>query len=236
MDFETNLKFEIMQQGADFVHYVDISQLSDEQNKHYTSAILIGITLSAAYIQKITSTPDYVPRMISNNQKSTDEFYLKEAEVDRLADFIADYLKSKGYAAFSQSEVNLDQTGFYDEKKKRTPLPHKTIAVLAGLGWIGKHNLLITPDFGSALCICTVLTDAPLTTVLHSPANSQCGSCSICATVCSVKAIKGRTWDISTSRDEMVDVYKCNCCLECLAFCPWTQKYVKKKDSIPFCE
>ena len=128
----------------------------------------------------------------------------------------------------SQSEDNIYSTGFYNEKTKSTPLPHKTIAGLAGLGWIGKHNLLVTPEFGSAICMCTVLTDAPIEPVLHTPVNSQCGNCSICKDICSFKAIEGNTWNIRTSRDELVDVYKCNTCLRCLVFCPWTQIYMKK--------
>jgi epoxyqueuosine reductase QueG len=166
--------------------------------------------------------------MKENNQKNEDEFHLKEAEADRLADFIAYYLTQKGYSAYSQSEDHIYLTGFYNEKTKSTPLPHKTIAVLAGWGWIGKHNLLVTKAFGSAVCMCTVLTDAPLTTVSHPSVPSLCGSCSICNRICPVKAIKGNTWEFSTSRDELVDVYKCNCCLECLVFCPWTQAYLKK--------
>ncbi len=228
MSLENELKAELKEHGADYVSFVDISQLSDEQNKAYSNAILIGITLSPEFIQKITNTPDYVRKLIDNNQINNDEFHLKEIKADRLADHIAQYLTMKGYSAYSQSEDSIYSTGFFNEKKKKTPLPHKTIAVLAGLGWIGNHNLLVTPEFGSAICICTILTNAPLKTVLHKPADSLCGSCNICYNICSVKAIKGNTWHVNISRDELVDVYKCYCCLECLVFCPWSQAYMKK--------
>ena len=89
-------------------------------------------------------------------------------------------------------------------------------------------NLLVTHEFGSAICMCPVLTDAPLKTVLHTPLNSLCGNCSICKDICPVKAIEGNTWNIKTPRDELVDVYKCNMCLKCLVHCPWTQIYMKK--------
>lgn len=223
---EAELEFELESHGADFVIFVDISQLSEEQNKRYPNAILIGITLSPNYIQEISLTPEYIQKMIRSNLISKDEFHVAEANTDKLADNIADYLSSKGYSAYSQSEKNISLTGFYDEKAKLTPLPHKTIAGLAGLGWIGKHNLLITSEFGSAISICTVLTDAPLKTVLHTPANTQCGDCTICIEICPVQAIKGTTWDLGTIRDELVDVYQCYSCLKCLALCPWTQKYL----------
>jgi epoxyqueuosine reductase QueG len=208
---------------------VDISQLPAGQNKHFPNAVLIGIALSPDYLRKITSTNNYVQKMKDLNLMNEDDFHLKEAEVDRLADYIAQYLTIKGHAAYSQSENNTILTGFYNEKTKTTPLPHKTIALLAGLVWIGKHNLLVTPEFGSAVCMCTVLTDAPLKTISHAPVNSLCGSCSICTTICPTKAIKGKIWDISTSRDEMVDVYQCTTCMECLTYCLWTQAYMKKE-------
>lgn len=228
MSLEDELKNELISQGADFVHFVDISGLFYQQNKGYPNAILIGMILSSDFIQKISNTPDYVQEMIRNDQITDDEFYIKEAKTDKLADFISSYLTSKGYSAYSQSENNINSTGFYDLKTKSTPLPHKTIAGLAGLGWIGKHNLLVTTKFGSAISMCTVLTDAPLITVLFIPSISQCGDCNICENICLVKAIKGNSWEIGISRDELVDIYRCNTCLKCLALCPWTQRYMKR--------
>ncbi|THB73635.1 MAG: epoxyqueuosine reductase [Desulfobacteraceae bacterium] len=223
------LEKELKTLGANFVYFVDISLLSNEQNKGYLYAIILGIVLSQDYIQKVIDTPDYVKNMVKNNQIEDDEFYQKEMKVDSLADYISGYLTSKGYKAYSQSEKNVISSGFFNEKEKSTPLPHKTIAGLAGIGWIGKHNLLVTPEYGSAICMCTVLTDAPLNTVACNPIKSMCGNCVICKDTCSVKAIKGNTWSAGTSRDELVDVFKCTTCLECLVHCPWTQKYMNKK-------
>jgi epoxyqueuosine reductase QueG len=73
----------------------------------------------------------------------------KEHRADELAEWTADFIIEKGYKAFAQSERNLISHGFYDEATKTTPLPHKTIAVLAGFGWIGKSNLLVTQEYGS---------------------------------------------------------------------------------------
>lgn len=222
MALEAEIKSELKNGGVDFVHFVDISHLSGLQNKNFPNAILFGIAFS----------PEYIQKMIPGNPINKDEFLRKESVVDKLADHIENYLQQKGYSAYSQSEDNLSLTGFYDEKTKNTPLPHKTIALLAGLGWIGKNNLLISPDFGCAFCMCTVLTNAPLKTVLRNPAKPRCESCSICKNACSAKAIKGNLWNIDTSRDEMIDVYKCDCCLKCLAFCPWTQSYMKNSPDI----
>ncbi len=228
MSFESDLETELNSQGADFVSFVDVSQLPAEQNRQYPNAILIGVALSPSYIYKITSTPSYAKEMKRHNLTSEDEFHIKESNADRIADSIADYITAKGYSAYSQSESSLLSAGFYDEKTKSTPLPHKTIARLAGIGWIGKHSLLVTPEFGSAICISTILTNAPLKPTLPTPITSSCGNCTACKDICEVAAIEGKAWNIRISRDELVNVFKCNTCLKCLAHCPWTQMYMKR--------
>lgn len=220
------LKLKLLEKGADFVFFVELSGLPCEQTQNFSKAILIGIALSKDFIKKVTNTPDYVKNIIRKNDFSKDEFHQKETKADRLADYIADYLTSNGFPSYSQSEDSNRAAGIFDEKTKSSLLPHKTIAGLAGLGWIGKHNLLVTQEYGSAICMCTVLTNAPLETVLNKPKIPLCGDCSICKDICSVSAIKGNTWNDTTVRDELVDVYKCITCLECLIFCPWTQRYL----------
>ncbi len=108
-------------------------------------------------------------------------------------------------------------------------LPHKTVALLSGSGWIGKNNLFITPEYGAAHCLGTVLTDAPLETVVHTPLLPKCGNCSICADVCEKYVLKRKTWHAATPREEIVDVYGCNTCLKCLVHCLHTQLYMKRK-------
>lgn len=228
MSLEDELQLELNKLGTDFFFFADISHLSEEQNRGFPVAILIGILLSPGYLKMITTTPDYIEEMKRNNLKDQDEFDLKEKTTDRIADEVASFLSAKGYAAFSQSEKHLYQTGCYDEINHCTPLPHKTIALLAGLGWIGKHDLLVTPEQGSAISMCTVLTNAPLPTAARPLVSSRCGNCTICVHSCPTDALKGKSWSISIPREELVDVYSCTTCLKCLAFCPWTIKYMKK--------
>ena len=75
--------------------------------------------------------------------------------------------------------------------------------------------------------MCSILTDAPLKTISHKPFDSNCGECKICENICSIKALKGKTWEPGISRDEIVDVFLCNTRFQC----PWTQKYMNESES-----
>jgi epoxyqueuosine reductase QueG len=218
--------------GANFVHFVNITNLSDKENKNYPIAILFGINLSPDYLQKVMNTPDYVQRMVNDNRDfSKDEFYLTELKTGELADEISKLLIDSGYKAYSHSDKNQIETGFFDGMYEGTPLPHKTIARMAGIGWIGKNNLLITPDFGCALCLGVVLTNASLEVTSVKSVQSECGNCNICIKVCEPKSLKGQIWNLETQRSDMLDVYKCTTCFNCLLFCPWTQNYIKNANN-----
>jgi len=210
------LIFELKTRGADFVKVVDISMFSAKENRGYSVALFIGIVLS----------PSYIFRLSKENILDYSEFSETENRADELAQWMADFIITKGYKAYAQSERNLLH-GYFDEITKTTQLPHKTIATLAGLGWIGKNNLLVTQEYGSALCMCSVLTNIPLPTENQKIIMPKCGECNVCKDICPTGVIHGVTWEIGMSRDLIVDVYHCECCLKCLANCPWTQKYMK---------
>ena len=209
------LIFELNTRGSNIVKVVDISMLSANENRGYSVAILIGIVLS----------PSYIFRLSKENIIDHSEFGEKEHLTHELAEWTADFIIEKGYKAFALSDRNLIY-GFYNETTKTTPLPHKKVAILAGLGWIGKNNLLVTQEYGSALCMCTVLTNAPLPTENRSIIMPKCGECTVCKDICPTGAIRGATWEIGMNRDLIVDVYHCDGCLKCLANCSWTQKYM----------
>ncbi|MGI6713262.1 MAG: epoxyqueuosine reductase [Bacillota bacterium] len=210
------LMSEFKSREVNLVKVVDISMISANENRGYSVAILIGIALS----------PSYICRLSEENVSEFLEFVEKEHAVDKLAEWTADYIKDKGYKSYAQSERNLIN-GFYDVDTKTTALPHKKIAMLAGLGWIGKSNLLITHEYGSAFCMCSVLTNAPLPTQNLPIIRSKCGECNICKDICPAKVIHGTKWEEGMARELIVDVYHCKACLKCMINCTWTQRYMK---------
>jgi len=73
------------------------------------------------------------------------------------------------------------------------------VAHLAGLGWIGKSCLLITPQYGPRVRLASILTDAPLESGELLP--SECGGRRDCVEVCPPKAITGVPFRPSEPRD-----------------------------------
>ncbi len=63
----------------------------------------------------------------------------------------------------------------------------RVVAAHAGLGWIGKHSLLINPDLGSWLLLAGIATSLPLTP--DELIADQCGACTLCLDACPTGAI-----------------------------------------------
>lgn len=146
------------------------------------------------------------------------------------------FLKERGFDAYAQT---LDRVEVSAENI--SPIPHKTVATRAGLGWIGKHCLLVTPELGSAVRISSILTDAPLECG-KAVTGSGCGSCSVCVDSCPAQALHGTLWKPGMKREEIVDIQACyekeievmyertgikdDLCGKCFAVCTYTQKHL----------
>ncbi len=71
----------------------------------------------------------------------------------------------------------------------RFPLSFCHIAEAAGMGTIGTHTLIITPEFGTRVRLACLLTEAPLKTTLRHDPTDDCTHCLDCVKVCPVGAI-----------------------------------------------
>ena len=67
------------------------------------------------------------------------------------------------------------------------PVMEVELAAKAGLGWRGKHTLLLTREAGSYFFLGEIYTDLPLP--VDAPQSDHCGSCSKCIDICPTRAI-----------------------------------------------
>jgi epoxyqueuosine reductase len=70
------------------------------------------------------------------------------------------------------------------------PVLEKALAEKAGLGWIGKHSLLLNREAGSWFFLGEIFTNLPLPVDAAADAD-HCGNCRACMTVCPTDAIVG---------------------------------------------
>ncbi|MDF7660051.1 tRNA epoxyqueuosine(34) reductase QueG [Erwiniaceae bacterium L1_54_6] len=67
------------------------------------------------------------------------------------------------------------------------PLLERPLAAKAGLGWTGKHSLILNREAGSWFFLGELLIDLPLP--VDTPQEEQCGRCVACMTICPTAAI-----------------------------------------------
>ena len=87
------------------------------------------------------------------------------------------------------------------------PIFERELATRAGLGWTGKHTLLIHPRFGSYFLLGTIVTTLPMQTSefagfpkpLSAPTD-RCGSCTRCIDACPTDAIASEGYSIDARR------------------------------------
>ena len=234
MEFHDILSSFLTELGADLIGFADLTALPVAVRMDLPHGIAFGIALDPAAVA-------LVPQMASMQYYQA--YQGANRRLDEISVLVQDFLTQNGYQAIAQSidYVNRqrEQLG-PDQRTGRAFLPYKTVASLAGLGWIGKNNLLITEQYGSSIRFSSVLTDAPLP-IRRQVSVCLCDSCHICVDACPGQAIKNKTWTPQTDRDELFDLEACKMaiaqrgkplniqngsCGVCIAVCPYTRKYL----------
>jgi len=235
--------------GASICGFADLSAVDADCRRGMPVGIAIGISLDPKIVANIPKGPfiEYFDLYGSVNKK-----------LDEICLTVGIHLIALGYHAIPQTikRINEDRISDASGSDSGNPvkhtagevvrMPHKTVAAIAGLGWIAKSSLLVTHDYGSAVRLTSILTNAPLQTV-SSDCSCLCGDCRICIDACPGNVIKNRQWDISVNRNELIDVAACRetvtergrnlgkteaMCGLCMAMCPYTKKYLERALSI----
>ncbi len=149
----------------------DLPQMSTQGLEY---AISIGVALSKAIFDTLESAPNNI---YFHHYRTANVF------LDQLCFKLSSLIQNAGFRALPVAASQI-----VDWQKQTAHLSHKKIGVLAGLGWIGRNNLLVNERFGSRLRLATILTDMPLK--VDGPTPDDCDSCRMCIKACPVAAIK----------------------------------------------
>jgi epoxyqueuosine reductase len=157
---------------------------------------------------------------IANYARGRDYHKVLRERLRKLCDRIAAEVGEFSYRVFTDS----------------APVMEVELAARAGLGWRGKHTLLLSRDAGSWFFLGEIYCDIPLP--VDSPEKNHCGTCERCIDVCPTQAIRG-PYQLDARRcisyltiehksaipEELRPlignrVYGCD---DCQAVCPWNR-------------
>jgi len=207
MDLESQLFDSAMTWGADYFGVADLTPARDtilEQGgieiSEYPRSISIGITLFHPIVNLLFKRPD---RAVAASYRSHC-YDVINTRLDQIISHLASVLQRKGYRVFP-----VPASMRVDDDRICAIFSHKLSAHLAGLGWIGKNCLLITPDMGPRVRWATVLTDAPLTAT-GRPMDERCGDCRECVDICPVNSFTGQPFREEDPRAVRFDAGKCD--------------------------
>ncbi len=218
--------------GADFFGVADLSLARDAiltqggaALAYYPRAASIGIALLHDMVDQL---PARAERAVAVGYRHHC-YDLVNHRLDLIASRLSSVLQREGHRA-----LPVPASKRVDDERLCAVFSHKMGAHLAGLGWIGKSCLLITPEMGPRVRWASVLTDAPLTPT-GQPMEERCGTCAECVVICPVKAFNGQPFRENEPREVRYDAGKCDryfaqmkkkdaelaVCGLCLYICPY---------------
>lgn len=84
--FNQEIENELINQGVELIRFVDISHLSEIQNRQFPNAVIFALPLTTGYIKEVCDTPNYVQARIDDNYNfDDDEYLLTENKTHELA-------------------------------------------------------------------------------------------------------------------------------------------------------
>lgn len=131
--------------------------------------------------------------------------------------------------------------GFSDS----APILERDFGVRAGLGWIGKNSMLISPRFGSTFLLSEIFTDLELIPSIPF-SGSHCGTCHNCLDACPTGCIQSNCTldanrclsyltiehkgDFATVQGALIQDWAFGCDV-CQQVCPWNIRFAPEHGS-----
>jgi epoxyqueuosine reductase len=149
--------------------------------------------------------------------------------LNRAVHELADLFRKEGFRSVPLPAA----VGFITDQRFLTALfSYKHAAELAGMGTIGRHSLLITPEFGPRIRLACLLTEA----ILAPSPNAQkdfCSGCDACIRICPARAIQAP----GSGQSYSINKFACRAyrqvgqvCSVCLKVCDQVTTASKRKE------
>jgi len=221
--------------GVDFYGVADLGPAHDaileqggEDVASYPRAVSFGIAMFDSIVDALPRRQEEPVVTINYLHHCYDVI---NARLDAIASRIAGELQREGYRTLPVPTAER-----HDSERICAQFSQKLAARHAGLGWIGKSCLLVTPEVGPRVRWGSVLTEAPLAPT-GGPLDERCGQCTECVDICPQNAFTGRPFIEGEPREARYDAAACEryfkegkttegrvACGMCIYVCPWGRK------------
>lgn len=214
--------------GIDVLEFADASQFlnyalknSRRRDPKLSLPNAKTIIVAGIYIGSVT-----LPKWTNPWYGRTSRLYLSEFFLDVVKPLepIVNFIKKEGYQAIVCKSGSI--------------LPLKLAAARAGLGWQGKHSLLISKKHGTFLALGGIITNADLELNTKEEPN-LCRTCDKCQKACPLDAL-GQPYVLNINKcmsnllvnnnlsDEVRNIMKNRIvdCEICQDACPWNRKHL----------
>ncbi len=189
--------------AQDYIYgFADLNGLLPREYSAYRYGISIGKKLDDKIISELTDGP-------------TLEYFHHYNDVNKQLAALTSEIKKDLLNHGIQSLPVIPTISFGSEEYSKYlkaltyDISHKMVATRAGLGWIGKTDLLITKKFGPGLRLVSILLKDDPGRHVKPIEKSRCGNCNICVEKCPAAAANGIEWNVSVHRDRFFDAFKC---------------------------
>ncbi len=200
-------------EGADLFGVADISGVKEgfmigaKALEKLDRAVCLGVRLSQGVLNEISAQPT---RLYFHHYRTANMF------LDQLAFKVASFIQKKRFLA-----LPIPASQIVDWQNQKAHLSHRHLGVLAGLGWIGRNNLLVNKESGSQFRLVTIITNMLLGA--DRPQKEGCGTCRLCIAACPCGAIKEDQVEFDRARcleqlkefqkQRLTDQYICGVCV-----------------------
>jgi epoxyqueuosine reductase QueG len=207
MKLESSLLTLAETMGVDFYGVADLALAHDailqqggQTIAEFPRAISVGIGLLHPIVDQLPQHEDRAVAMLYRHHA----YDLVNQRLDHITSPLASLIQRAGYRV-----LPIPASQMVDSEQLCGAFSHKMAAHLAGLGWIGRSCMLITPQAGPRVRWASVLTDAPLEAT-SSPMEQRCGTCRECVDICPVQAYTGEPYRLGEPREVRFAAHKCS--------------------------
>lgn len=148
------------------------------------AAVIVGIEY-ASEVMNLVKHPLKYAGAVKTGELLTPHKEQLSSEVDQATLDLARQLKKQGHRSLTLPSMGIP----FLPHQFKAALSYAHIAEAAGMGTIGTHSLLITPEFGTRVRLGCLLTEAPLQTTQRVDPVDDCTHCLDCVKICPVGAI-----------------------------------------------